>query len=169
MKRTETAPQKDSTVSADAAIDEATLDAAIVTAAPDQDGDGPVTVTVQHTRVPSDEPIPIVPTVHGDGYVPPVGTPVLVAKTMKDDLVAIAMPTPKTNTSDLKAGERVLSHPASKSAVRFNEDGSLDIYGDGDIRINNGTEGIVTDVSTTTDGDGHVTDITVKRDNSILL
>lgn len=166
------------------------FDGAVVTSALTSES-GPPYVTVQETRVPADQPIPVAPTVHGDYYVPPEGTPVLVGYLGENDPIVVGTGIPDVQTPSVEAGERVLSHPLSEATVTFNADGSLDVYGDGEVRvtnkggasvvaksngnvvINDGTQGAITDVSTstTTDADGHVTSVSINltRDSSILI
>jgi hypothetical protein len=76
-------------------------------------------------------------------------------------------------------GERIVGHPASDSHVHFREDGSILVSGhngntielqtDGTIVLNDGTNNPVTDVSTTTDGDGHVTSISLTKSSNVYV
>lgn len=130
-------------------------------------------VTVQESSVPSDQTLPIVPTVHGDFYVPPEGTPVSIAPRGENNYAVVGAPIPAVSTPDLEPGERIISHPISGANVKFNEDGSIDIRGDADVTINGGTEGAITDVEavTETDADGHVTSVSlnITREDSIKI
>ncbi|TKX52669.1 hypothetical protein EXE42_15760, partial [Halorubrum sp. SP3] len=107
----ETVPHEQSEAVAEAQQAYAFLDMGIVTSAPDQTEDGAHHVTVSETRVPSDAPVPVIPPTHGDYYVPPEGTPVLLAYTDENEAVVIGSPLPPTNSEDVTAGERIVSHP----------------------------------------------------------
>lgn len=77
------------------------------------------------------------------------------------------------------AGERKIGHQLTNSKLYFQEDGTLliesdggatvELRFDGTVVINNGSDGVITDVTTTEDADGHVTDVSVTRNNSILV
>lgn len=58
-------------------------------------------------------------------------------------------------------GERVIGHVASETTVRFKPNG--------DLVIDGGSKGVIHDLSLTTDGDGHVTDVTPERRDDILI
>lgn len=86
----------------------------------------------------------------------------------------------KTHTiPQANAGERKLGHQATDSEIYFRKDGSLLIESDsgatieltasGETIINGGTKGVIHDVSTTTDADGHVTSISLSRRSDILI
>jgi len=166
----ETVPHESAQTTAEAVRAYSFADVGIVTSTPTQDADGAHHVTVQETRVPADEPLPVVPPVHGDFYVPPEGTPVLVIYTGENDGVVLGSPVPKTNTATVEGGERIVSHPQSDANVRFNPDGTLDIYGDTTVRINGGDTGIVTDVEIdSTNQYGGATSLNVVRDSNILI
>jgi|APHM01.1.fsa_nt_gi hypothetical protein len=105
---------------------------------------GPPAVYVQSISVPNDRPVPVAPAVHGDYYVPPEGSPVLVGYRQENDPVVIASGVPNTRTPAVSPGERVLSHPLSDTNVLFTNDGSLHIVqNDGPsikLQSNNETE-----------------------------
>lgn len=77
------------------------------------------------------------------------------------------------------AGERKIGHQLTDSEIYFQEDGTIliesdggatiELRADGTVVINNGSNGVITDVSTTTDSDGHVTSISLTRNNDILV
>jgi len=163
---------------------------------PELEHDGPPAVVVQEAQVPADQPIPVAPTVHGDYYTPPEGAPVLIGYLSENDPIVIATGVPDTDTPDVKAGERILSHPLSTAHISFGENGSLTVRNDGEsavqlnddgtvtvennsgsiemeddgtVIINNGSKGVITDIITATDSDGHITDITLVRNSSILV
>jgi hypothetical protein len=165
----QTYPHEDARSTAESVREYTFLDIGVVNSTPTQDTDGAHHVTVQETRVPADKAIPVIPPVHGDFYVPPEGTPVLVAYTAENDGVVIGSPVPETTTATVEGGERIVSHPLSDAVVRFNTDGTLDVYGDSTVRINGGDTGVIHDVETTKDGDGHVTSITLNRRSDILI
>lgn len=140
-----------------------------VSSAPQTQGSGLHHVNVQESGAPSDRALPVLPTVHGDYYVPPTGAPVMVAAGERDQYYVLSAAVPNVDTTDYKPGERILSHPLSEANVRFNDDGSIDIHGDTTVRINNGSQGAITDIETSSDSDGHITDISLVRNNNILL
>jgi len=78
-----------------------------------------------------------------------------------------------------QAGERIFGHDLTDSRVKIDVDGTIhidvedgstiDVQADGTIVLNDGTQGIITDVNTTKDADGHVTDVSLTRDSNILI
>lgn len=79
---------------------------------------------------------------------------------------------------DYNAGERRLGHNLTDAHVFLDENGHVTIESDGgqkillkdsEIVINGGTQGVITDVTTTKDADGHVTDISLTRESSIKV
>lgn len=141
-----------------------------VTTAPSGQSDGAHHAVVQESAAPNDDPLPVLPSVHGDYYVPPKNAPVIVSPMGRNDYAIIGAAIPETTTPSIDPGERVLSHPSSKSNVRFNNDGTLDIYGDATVRINGGTQGAITDVAAgSTNSNGGITSLDITRNNNILL
>lgn len=159
-----------------------------VTTAPTGQSDGAHHVFVQESAAPSDRPLPVLPSVPGDYMVPPEGSPVVVSPVSENQYAVIGAGVPAaTSKPSLDPGERIVSHPVSEANIHFNTDGSLTVHDDngseiglaatGDIEIdsnnnvviNGGTNGAITDVNTTKDIDGHVTDVSVVRNDSILL
>jgi len=77
------------------------------------------------------------------------------------------------------AGERKIGHQLTDSEIYFQEDGTIliesdgsatiELRADGTVVINNGNNGLITDVSTSKDADGHVTDVSLTRNNDILV
>jgi hypothetical protein len=175
-----TVPHADNVATADESREYAFCDVGVVTSTPDQTADGAHHVTVAETRVPADQPIPVIPPVHGDYYVPPEGTPVVVAYTDTNDGVVIGAPVPQAGTPDIEGGERILSHPLSASSVRFTPNGDVELVAsddtsvvlqaDGTVVINNGTQGAVTDVAIdSTNSNGGATSLNVVRNPDVLL
>jgi len=164
-----TSPHDDATASARESNRYTYLDLGVVTSV-DVDGNGQPSVFVQETRVPADQAVPLAQSVHGDLYVPPEGTPVVVAYLDENEPVVVATALPNVDTPALSGGERIVSHPLSNARVAFNADGSLDVYGDTTVRINGGSTGIVTDVEIAdTNSNGGATSLSVVRDDSILV
>lgn len=164
-----TSPHDDAPAQASEALWKSAMSVGVVTSAPTTDEDGQHHVAVQHTRVPSDEQIPVIPTVHGDYYIPPEDTPVLVGRFWNGEYAVIGAPIPEVPSPTIEAGERIVSHPGSGSTVRFHNDGTLDVYADDTVRLNDGSTGVVTDVTTTTDADGHVTSISLTRASNVFV
>lgn len=75
------------------------------------------------------------------------------------DLVRIAK---KSDGLSDPSTEIVLDDSGSDPEVRINTDS-------GSIVINDGSQGAITDVQTTKDSDGHVTDITLVRSNEVFI
>jgi len=176
----ETPPREQATETAQAQQAYSFLDVGVVTSAPTQTEDGQHHVTVAETRVPSDQPIPVVPPVHGDYYVPPEGVPVLVAYTDENDAIVRGSPVPEVQYQDIEPGERVLSHPLSTAAVRFRADGGIEVVGDagnaveldsdGTITINGGDTNPVTDVQIdSTNSNGGATSLSLTRATDVFL
>lgn len=113
--------------------------------------------------------VTVAPLTYGSGYLPEPGDEVLIAyypngagwvlKTLYTDSTADAGDVPT-----LERGEREESHPLSDARVRWDEDGTLHVDGDSDVVVNGGDTQPITDVAlnTTTDGDGHVTDVSLE-------
>lgn len=132
--------------------------------------DGQPTVSVQEAGVPADADIGVVPTVHGDKYVPPEGSPVLVSPAGENRYAVISSLTPETTTPALDPGERILSHPLSKANVRFEKDGTVYVNGADKVIINNGSQGVITDVQAGgTNSSGGITSLDITREDSILV
>jgi hypothetical protein len=97
------------------------------------------------------------------------GRPIVVAATYNDE----------DTVPEYEPGERRVGHPASNSYVRLKTDGSVVVNGengneivleaDGTITLNGGSTAPVTDVSTTTDADGHVTGVSVTRADDVFV
>jgi len=176
----ETPPREQATETAQAQQAYSFLDIGVVTSAPTQTENGQHHVTVAETRVPSDQPIPVIPPVHGDYYVPPEGVPVLVAYTGRNDAIVRGAPVPETEYQDIEPGERVLSHPLSNATVRFRVDGGVEVVGDagnvveldsdGSVIINGGTTRPVTDVQiASTNAEGGATSLSLTRATDVFV
>ncbi len=126
----------------------------------------------------------------GDFYLPPVDSMVMVQYLVDNTPVVIG--SEYIDVSHLSSrpagGERIIGHPLSDSHIFFDTNGNITISGDdstnvniditggmsvdiggGSLSINGGSTPVVTDVTTTKDADGHVTDISLTTNNSILL
>lgn len=103
----------------------------LTTTAPDPQGDGVHHDFVQEVGVSVDAGKPVMPTVHGDFYVPPENSPVYIASTSKHEQNIVGVPVPKTKTPKISPGERILSHPLSTASIRYNSNGSLVAKDDG--------------------------------------
>jgi len=163
-------PQQSAKDTSKRAVQYAFLNSGRVTSAPDTTADGQHHVKVQESAAPVDQPIPVIPQVHGDYYIPPEGAPVITAPRGQNEYDVIGAAIPQVQTPTISAGERILSHPLSNAHVMFNADGSLDVVGDAEIRINGGTQGIITDVQiATTNSNGGATSLNVVRDSNIKI
>jgi hypothetical protein len=117
---------------------------------------------------------------HGSVTIPEEGERVLVIHRRDDDPMIIGSRYEEDETIPAyDPGERIVSHAASDSHVYFRVDGSILVSGhngntielkaDGSIVLNGGTNNPVTDVSTTTDSDGHVTSISLTKSSDIYI
>lgn len=140
------------------------------TAPPDQSG-GAHHVVVQESAAPSDEPIPVLPTVPGDYFVPPEGAPVIVSPIGKNDFAVVGTAIPGTvETPNIQPGERIVSHPTSDAKVHFENDGTIRVNSSGTIIIGDGDQGAVTDVEIdSTNSNGGATSLNIVRRNDVLL
>jgi hypothetical protein len=116
----------------------------------------------------------------GDVLVPEEGDTVYVGYRANGEVVILgARYDPEDSVPDYQPGERVVGHPASDTRIRFHSDGSLTVEGengntvelaaDGSVIVNDGDTAPVTGVSTSTDGDGHVTSVSVSRASDVLV
>lgn len=137
-------------------------------------------VWVRPDSYDGDLPTEIIVTAKGDTSIPMEGQRVLVGH--RTDARPIVLGQRYEEGDDVppfKEGERRVGHPASDSYVRLLADGSMVVNGhngnkielkaDGTVVINEGTTQPVTDVSTTTDADGHVTSISLTRADGVSL
>lgn len=76
--------------------------------------------------------------------------------------------------------ERVIGHKKTGAEIRIKEEGSVTITAnsgdkievdtsDGSVRVNDGTNPVAYDVSTTTDGDGHVTSVSLTTSDKLKV
>lgn len=132
----------------------------------------------QQTEIPMVVPIWAV----GDIHIPTLDSPVEVYYMRTAAEYPIILGYQYTRLSDIpsyEAGERHISHDSTDTDIYFQNDGSLtietagggtiDVDETGTISLNGGENGVIHDISTTTDGDGHVTDITLERRDDILV
>jgi len=116
----------------------------------------------------------------GDIQIPTEGSRVLIAYRVNERPTVLCQRyTPEDTLPDFEPGERVVGHPLSDSHIRLSKDGTVTIKGDGgntielasdgSVTINGGSNNPVTDVSTSTDGDGHVTSISLTRSSNVYL
>lgn len=169
MQRTN--PQQSSKEFAEERVEYSFLSTGRVTTAPTQQSNGAHHVFVQESAAPSDEPIPVLPTVPSDYFLPPDGAPVVVAPVSQNDYAVIATGIPgSVERPAIDPGERIISHPASSANIHFYPDGSMDINSPNEVRINNGTVGAVTDVQAgSTNDNGGITSLDITRNDNILL
>jgi hypothetical protein len=117
---------------------------------------------------------------HGDGSLPEREETVIIAYRVSDKPVIVQrFYEGDSESPTLDIGERILGHASTDSQIYFQSDGSIrlendtgatvTLQADGTVSINGGTNSPVTDVTTTTDADGHVTDVSVTRSTDILL
>ena len=138
------------------------------------------TISVSPEHSDSEVPAIVTESTHGDAHLPTVGTSVLCLVAMTGSVYVIQR-TYRTEDSVATTvpGERRLSHPLSDSHITFHEDGTLTVNGDsgttvtiesnGDVVINGGSTAPITDIQTTTDGDGDITSIDVTRADGVFV
>jgi len=151
------------------ATTESKLSVARVSTVPSTTTSGLYHVEVRSLQYPDGEVALLLPTVHGDIYFPREGDDVLVRERDDNTLVVLKAVNTDVTVPSIKVGERVITHPASDARVYFEADGTLHVDGDVDVVINDGTQRPVVDVDTTTDGDGHVTGITLDRADNVFM
>lgn len=115
----------------------------------------------------------------GDWYLPPEGTIVYTRQRTNERHTVMGIPQLiGDSTPNLSAGERRLSHPLSSATVDFNGDGSITVTADdgttvdvqnGQVRVNGGSTGVIKEISTTKDADGHVTDVSYTRSSKLYV
>ncbi|QGA82760.1 hypothetical protein [Halomicrobium sp. LC1Hm] len=142
-----------------------------VTSTPSVDDDTPIHhVEVRNERYPEGKSAVVIPQAHGEGYLPPEGSTVLLTRIDRTTPVVVGpYYHAGSETPALEPGERVVSHPTSDARVKFHNDGAISIDGDEPVYINGGMRRPVVDVQTTTDADGHVIDITLERADNVYL
>lgn len=125
---------------------------------------------VQESQTESDKPLPVLTQAHGDYYVPTEGSQVVTAPIDKNEFAIVASLVSPGAKPSVDPGERVVSHPNSKASVYFKNDGTLEIWGDTQVVINGGTQGIITDVSAgSRNSNNGITSLDITRDSSIQI
>ena len=128
------------------------------------------------TAFPAELPVEMV----GDAHVPTENAKVLLGLKSTGGLTVITQRYggQPNQIPSYEAGERVIGHPLSDTQIR------LDVNGDAHIRhesgmtvtvdasgvhVNGGTKNAVSDITTTKNADGYVTDVDVKRSDSVYI
>ncbi len=95
-----------------------------------------------------------------------------------DDGTTVTVDAESVTVGDGSSGGVSVDHAASNASVVFNTNGGVTVESSdgttvtvdaGSVSVDGGSTPVVTDVSTTTDGDGHVTDVSVTTNDSVLL
>lgn len=137
-------------------------------------------VTVSPDFTESEFPAEVGIMAQGDVSVPTEGTPVYLAMQPDGRAIVLGERYNRDDTiPDYEAGQRRVGHPLTDSHIELQADGTVHIENDagttvelqpdGDVVIDGGTERPVTDVSTSTDADGHVTGITLTRSSNVYI
>ena len=158
----------DSSVKQSEAIDTARFSRGFVSVSP-LSTDGVPTVEVTSIRYPTGVEATVNVNSVGDQILPPEDTSVLLYEADDKDVRIVAILNELSDVQSITVGERVLTHPASDARVYFDETGTLHVDGDTDVIVNGGSTRPVTDVTTTTDGDGHVTSISLERADNFYV
>ncbi|MDB9247444.1 hypothetical protein PN419_00285 [Halorubrum ezzemoulense] len=132
------------------------------------------TVNVELNRGPSID-AHVAQRAAGDRGVPSEGDEVYVLR--REDGVPLIIGAVATDHNGY-ADARRIAHPHGEGYVEFNDDGSVTVQSDdgttvtvsgGTVSVNGGSTPVVTDVSISTDADGHVTDVTTVTNDSIQV
>jgi len=137
-------------------------------------------VTVEPDLIDGSEIAEVLFAQTGDITIPEEGDRVLIGYRIDAKPVVLGSRYPRDATiPEYEPGERRIGHPASDSYIMFHADGSVTIEDDsgttvtldanGDVTVNGGSTQPVTDVSTSTDGDGHVTSISLTRADGVFV
>jgi hypothetical protein len=161
----------------------ASYEGAVVTSSPTHTtGDGvthAVRVSPDTYNGSMEAEIPV--TARGDTLIPEEGQRVFVVYRKNTEPLVVAQRYEEDGVEppSFEPGERRIGHPASDSHVLLQPDGTIRIDGangntvelaaNGDVIINSGSNNPITDVSTTTDADGHVTSVSTTTSDSIYL
>lgn len=177
-------PFEDSTKKDERAAQDFALDLGLVVGYIDEEEKHQVIVRVLSPEtfepISAPEPVDITVNVRGDITVPKKNTVVVIGYIRgKKPVILDSLYTRQDEKPDPYEGtDRVVGSPYSDAEVRFKEDGSIFVHGEdafvelqsnGDVVINQGTTRPVTDVSTTTDADGHVTSISLTRSDTVYI
>jgi hypothetical protein len=137
-----------------------------------------IVVSPEHTA--QNKPALVMENAGGDVTLPTEGEDVLIGQTDSGTFYVLGRTyQPDDTVPTLAPGERRIGHPLSDSAVTLHKDGTVTIEGDsgttvsikpnGDVVINGGSTAPITDVQTSTDGDGHVTSIDITRAEGVFV
>ena len=152
--------------------------ATVTNADPDNEGVHAMKVKPEgfDTAFPVELPVEMV----GDACVPTDGTKVLLGLKSNGGLTVITQryggQTDKIPSYE--PGERVIGHPLSDTQIRLDANGDAHIRHESGmavtvdangVHVNGGTKNAVSDVTTTKNADGHVTDVNVKRSDSLFI
>jgi hypothetical protein len=116
----------------------------------------------------------------GDVQIPTEGSRVTIAYRPNERPLVVGQRYKDDNTvPEFEPGERVIGHPLSEAHIRLAEDGSITIKGDGgntvelasdgSVTVNEGSKNPITEITTTSDSDGHITSITLTRSPNIFI
>jgi len=128
----------------------------------------------------------IVPAAHGSVALPSEGARVLVVELPRRAYVLGAFPHENDGQPRVgaKQGERVIGTSGSEARIRLTPSGDVNIISDdtidstpsrvtltanGQVIINGGDTRPITDVTTDTDADGHVTNVSVSRADDVFI
>ncbi len=122
----ETNPNDASQISARRLRNQAFVTKGRVSTADKDQGGRQHNVEVQQSGQTISNEVPVLTRVHGDMYIPPQGSPVAMAPDDNGEYMVIGVPLPDTDSNtSVNPGERIISHPLSKTHLRWNEDGSF--------------------------------------------
>jgi len=137
-------------------------------------------VTVRPESTGADEPALVSVTTRGDANQPTVGDRVLCVRRTDGKLVVVATLYAESDTVPAYApGERIIGHPLTDAEIHLRPTGTVtvaaddgttvDVASDGTVTIDGGSTGVIRDITTTKDSDGHVTSISLDRSSTVFI
>jgi len=107
----------------------------------------------------------------GDVQIPNEGSRVMIGYRPNERPFVLAQRYKKSDTiPDFEPGERIIGHPLSDSYVKLAADGSVKVFADNNVVINDGQTKAITDVSAaSTNSDGGITSLNIERSDSVFI
>lgn len=116
----------------------------------------------------------------GDGWMPQTGDTLVIGYRVASPPVVLGYRYSQSqDRPTLDPGERVIGHGGTTSTVSFNNDGSVAIEADsgatftleadGTVTINGGSNNPITDITTSTNSDGHVTSVDTTKSTDVYV
>lgn len=136
-----------------------------------------------NTLVGAPKATPVIVPSHGDVALPSKGDLVILGWIKGQKPVILGTLYSRQDNPVLPSyskDDRVIGHDATSAEVRIKEEGSVVITADsgdkievdtndGSVRVNDGTNPVMYDLTTTKDGDGHVTDVSIVTSSKLKV